>query len=50
MESFSEEVTADRQDMLVSGGNAFWVEGTANAKALRVLSMFQEGGKWRRAE
>lgn len=35
MESFSEEVTVKQngQAMLISGGNALWVEGTASAKA-----------------
>lgn len=39
MESFSEEVALEKngQAMLVSGGNALWVEGTASAQAPRVL-------------
>lgn len=41
MESFSEEVTLEKngQAMLVSEGNALWVEGTASAQAPRVLGM-----------
>lgn len=36
--------------MWISQGNFFQLEGTAGAKALRVLSVLQEGGKWERPD